>query len=407
MFIDLHNLNRIRTFGNSMYPLLRDGDIVYYTSIRKEDIRVDDILVIRCNDRYITHRVVNVIRGEIVTKGDNVSCADRCNKVSEIIGIVYQVKRGELVFPISHLYKLQGKIYKQELQKVIKLLDELNVSYVVVSGLPVYVHYEKKYPNILNLDCDILMNGKALRPLTSQMNELGYDLHEGFFSGSRKLKYTFIKKKSVYRVVINFYTLPPIGISNSDIIKYIYGSHLRSQLAKEMISQSEITWSMGFPVKLLKREMLILSIALQIFHHNFEGYFRYVLLSKLITTFYKDNCMWDKSVSLIKKYKLDFIVYLVFRLLIIHFDTQIPFCVIERIQPRRFLKTFIRVYEYRNIWQRHSRFMSVFLRFISISVLSQTPWYKKILFVFDKSVYKQVLSIISQTTTSRQKTLLM
>lgn len=62
--------------GNSMLPLLREGDIVFISTTPPEDIKPGDIVVFKgTKGNYIIHRVVEVvnIKGKYyyVTKGDN------------------------------------------------------------------------------------------------------------------------------------------------------------------------------------------------------------------------------------------------------------------------------------------------------------------------------------------------
>lgn len=62
--------------GNSMLPLLREGDIIFLTPVDPENVRPGDIIVFKSRTGgYIVHRVIYVEYFEgiyyYVTKGDN------------------------------------------------------------------------------------------------------------------------------------------------------------------------------------------------------------------------------------------------------------------------------------------------------------------------------------------------
>ncbi|WFO76330.1 signal peptidase I [Desulfurococcaceae archaeon MEX13E-LK6-19] len=61
--------------GKSMFPLLREGDIVFIKKVSPEDIHVGDVIVYEYRGKYIIHRVIKVIHQNgktyYVTKGDN------------------------------------------------------------------------------------------------------------------------------------------------------------------------------------------------------------------------------------------------------------------------------------------------------------------------------------------------
>ncbi|MGC9121497.1 MAG: signal peptidase I [Thermogladius sp.] len=61
--------------GSSMYPLMREGDLVFAYRPAPNDIRVGDVVIYRVYNKLIIHRVIDVIvkNGEYyyVTQGDN------------------------------------------------------------------------------------------------------------------------------------------------------------------------------------------------------------------------------------------------------------------------------------------------------------------------------------------------
>ncbi len=69
-----------------MYPFLISGDII--TSEKREP-RIGDIIIFKRDGANIVHRVINIINGSFITKGDNIDEIDnRIVKSKDIIGVV-------------------------------------------------------------------------------------------------------------------------------------------------------------------------------------------------------------------------------------------------------------------------------------------------------------------------------
>jgi len=102
----------IHYIGNSMFPTLREGDILKISPYKDRDIRVGDVVVF--NSPYwkipIVHRVVSFDKKGIRTKGDNKIPIDDCIlQPNKIIGRVVSAQRGKKEVKI--LDGLPGQIY--------------------------------------------------------------------------------------------------------------------------------------------------------------------------------------------------------------------------------------------------------------------------------------------------------
>jgi hypothetical protein len=89
---------RFRARGSSMYPLVRDGDILDVRPIGNAPIGVGDIVLYRSSDKgIVVHRVVGVHRqGEKATlriKGDAAGPADPRVLESQVLGRVVGIER--------------------------------------------------------------------------------------------------------------------------------------------------------------------------------------------------------------------------------------------------------------------------------------------------------------------------
>ncbi len=103
--------------GRSMFPLLREGDIVFIVRCKPDEIRAGDIIVYksRIENKLIIHRVINIVysNGEYyyITKGDNnaiidIGEFDRNLGVNQkrVVGKVLSI--GNYVFKIPYIGNL-------------------------------------------------------------------------------------------------------------------------------------------------------------------------------------------------------------------------------------------------------------------------------------------------------------
>uniref|UniRef100_A0A7J3Y060 Signal peptidase I n=1 Tax=Thermogladius calderae TaxID=1200300 RepID=A0A7J3Y060_9CREN len=114
--------------GSSMYPLLREGDLVFAYRPPPAHIRVGDIIIYRVFNKLIIHRVIDVkiVNGDYyyVTQGDNNPIPDFIYfdvvngepvgvSYNRVIGVVFSVDGSTLKIPyIGYLaiwyHKLTG-----------------------------------------------------------------------------------------------------------------------------------------------------------------------------------------------------------------------------------------------------------------------------------------------------------
>ncbi|MFH1593476.1 MAG: signal peptidase I [Candidatus Omnitrophota bacterium] len=95
----------INTSGYSMYPFIKDGDIIKVAPVREEDLRIGDMLSIdnegRCEAWFCVHRLVKITKKDekvlYTTKGDaNTKVPDRPVEFSRIAGKVIEIQRNDL-----------------------------------------------------------------------------------------------------------------------------------------------------------------------------------------------------------------------------------------------------------------------------------------------------------------------
>ena len=62
--------------SGSMEPTLKVGGILYYEKINIDELDEGDILVYQTNDHIISHRIVDIIENDFITKGDKNNSVD-------------------------------------------------------------------------------------------------------------------------------------------------------------------------------------------------------------------------------------------------------------------------------------------------------------------------------------------
>lgn len=97
--------------GNSMLPLFQPDDHVFVAH-GNQMIRRGDVIVFRRNDELTVHRVIDIKPGPTyLTKGDNLSYFDSPVPVSELLGRVVRIQRGQREININtRLWRLTGQL---------------------------------------------------------------------------------------------------------------------------------------------------------------------------------------------------------------------------------------------------------------------------------------------------------
>lgn len=74
--------------SSSMYPALKEGDIIKILPVASEDIRIGQVVVYESDGWKTAHRVVKITGEKIVTAGDAVNEYDEPVDITSVLGIV-------------------------------------------------------------------------------------------------------------------------------------------------------------------------------------------------------------------------------------------------------------------------------------------------------------------------------
>jgi hypothetical protein len=86
---------RFRARGHSMFPFVRDGDVLTISPIGPESLRCGDVVAVALpvSGRLAVHRIVSLSASSVVTRGDNVRRPDGRVPLRDVLGRVARVER--------------------------------------------------------------------------------------------------------------------------------------------------------------------------------------------------------------------------------------------------------------------------------------------------------------------------
>ena len=103
---------RLTVSGSSMFPFIRNGDVVEIEGLNSK-IRVGDVLLVRKNDEtYVLHRVVKVEKDKFFLRGDYSSCLEGPFREDYVVGRAVIRFSGGRVYNLSRgWYRLAGVVW--------------------------------------------------------------------------------------------------------------------------------------------------------------------------------------------------------------------------------------------------------------------------------------------------------
>lgn len=122
----------IRVAGESMNPILHDGDII--TVCRKDNYQLGDILVfIYKNNEVLVHRLLKVHHNQFYCKGDNSFRLENFDEEKVIGSVVLDFDRNN------------NPEFIRDSLLISKLFRHSKYNTEIIKSLPEYLEYRKKY----------------------------------------------------------------------------------------------------------------------------------------------------------------------------------------------------------------------------------------------------------------------
>jgi len=164
----------VKIAGSSMLPLFGKDNIVYFDSINKRRLQINDIVFVKKSKDFFVHRIIYKNSDYFITRGDNNLKSDGKIKHNQIIAKVKKIKKGKNTYTPENIYLLQSAYYFKEILKIKKLFEMNNVSYVFLKGLPLHLYFEGNHPRRLYTDCDVLIGKKDFDKAKKILSQSGY-----------------------------------------------------------------------------------------------------------------------------------------------------------------------------------------------------------------------------------------
>ncbi len=384
----------IRTFGQSMFPLLRDNDLVYFKKKSYRSIKNNDLLVIKKNKIFFTHRVVYKTDKYLITRGNNNLVSDGRISPKHIVGKVYQVKRNGRVFDPETLYLIQSTAYFKEIVKITSFFEKNKISFVLLKGLPLHLYFEKTHPRRIYLDCDVLIDKKHLRRAEKVLLNQGYKKSDTSLSSSQKKLKDKEVETAYYRIINGFpvtfdlHIEPAFMMTQLGKLGPLYQQKNIDQLAKLFFEKKQSVEVNEHYFPILSNDNLILYLALHFFHHNFRGAFRLEFLDRVTRKTKNKNMVFKNISKIIRNYKLRNFVYPSFILLKKYYHTPIPHTFLKDIKPTNSFALGLgsRICHQGSIFDDEPRLQAGITRFKNLFFLSPRPWWIRIWVFFNLQV---------------------
>lgn len=111
---------QLRVRGNSMYPFLKEGDIVLLSPFDDADIKPGAVVLFAYNESHLLHRVIARNDDKLILQGDNVFTHVEKVKINQVVAVMKQYikKNGIVISSNSCAWKLS--LFRNRIRKQIK-----------------------------------------------------------------------------------------------------------------------------------------------------------------------------------------------------------------------------------------------------------------------------------------------
>ncbi|MDO8269572.1 MAG: signal peptidase I [Candidatus Levybacteria bacterium] len=388
----------IKTFGDSMFPLLRDGDVVSIKKTIYSQIKVNDIVCFRQKNNLVTHRVVYKTATYIIAKGDNNPFSDGKVRPDKILGRVNAIKRDGQSLNIDDFYLFQSSIYFGEIKRIVGILSKEKNDIVLLKGLPLHLYLEKKHPRRIYADCDILVAKKdASRAKKVLVNE-GYKLLDFSLSKEhRKLKEKIVeesygKEVDGLPVIFDIHYEAAFMMTQLGSLNFLYPQKLLDSFTSHLLDDKRMVTIEKEEFPLLSLEDQIVYLFLHLFHHNFRGGYRYDILVRILDLKYEKN----KLIKLIREYQLTNFVYAGLILLQEYYPSKKYKEILDRLSVSQTVKQYVekKVLPIK-IFDDEERVGGGVNRFLLLFYLSPEPFIFRFMTFFNSQVIYSIWWVLS------------
>ena len=374
----------------SMIPLIQPGDKPLVKKTTQYDI--NDIVVFKKSERLIAHRIIyKSLSGKyFITKGDNELKPDGKIIKTQILGRVEAVERGGQVIKLTHFYLSQSSVYLKQLEKINKVFNKNKISYIILKGLPLHIHFDNAPPQRLYLDADLLIKKKDFDNAKKLLIKLGYEERQSKLFKEivdNPTQITLTKNTKPFPTAIDLHLEPAIGftkIRNFNQLIPALGSfekYLFKNLQTISVNKTK------FPI--LNINKLLIYLLIHLFHHNFKGPYRMEFIDSLVRN---QKIDWIKIKEILHKYKLNNFTYPSILALKRYYQTPIPPDVFTPIFGQKLISCIVIKLAYP--FGKGSIAKEGIVRFILLLLLSPLSCMKKVRILSHKDTWVYFLTTI-------------
>ncbi|NMB84070.1 signal peptidase I [Candidatus Roizmanbacteria bacterium] len=393
----------VKAEGNSMLPLLKSGDIVYYEKIKFEHIKIDDLVLFYKKDQYFTHRVIYKTKKYLITKGDNNLISDGKIYPDKVMARVVDIKRNGQIFNVENLYLIQSSFYMAELSDLCEKLTDRGIEYAIIKGLPLHLYYEKHHPRRIYADCDFLIRKSQFSDFDRLLKDKGFVMVDGglllpVFERIKQAKDDLIytKKHGRFDIVLDVHFEPEFTNTRIGNIEAFYPGELLKSLSQKFLSSKKKITINDNDFFILDDDVLIIYLLLHLFNHGFKGTYRINFIDRVIRKNRLGKNGWLKVLAFIEEYRLNNFVGPGFALLKKYYQTPIPDFFLKKLStPPGLLKTVSKTNIYIN-YRAPDEILKNSLgeRFWTLFRFSPQPLWKKITAFSDiKSILAGIFTV--------------
>lgn len=378
--------------GISMFPLLRPKDILYFKKVPFHTIRNNDLIVVRKKNTF-AHKVVYIHKNYLITKGTNNAFFDGKIYSKQIIGRVYQVKRGKDFIDLENIYLIQSTQYFQEIVKMKRVFEKEKINFVFLKGLPLHLFYEKSHPRRIYADCDVLIDKKHYKRSERVFEKFNYQKKEFFYSKFYKLlkdkltEISYIKHINGFPIVFDMHLEAGFLMNQLGKLDALYSQSLINKMTEQFLKEKRLVNIQNTLFPVLSPPNLIIYLSLHFFHHNFRGWYMLEFLNKIMKRYRENGGILKEVRDKTCLYQLQGFIYPVFLLLEKYYGLQLPKDFLEAIKPggskMRYIKNNVLSV---NIFNNETKVMAGMKRFKNLFFLSPHPLIKRFLIIFNPQV---------------------
>ena len=317
--------------GNSMLPLIKSGDQLFFQARKFSAIKVNDLVLFKQSRQYTVHRVIYRTNKYLICKGDNNLEPDDKICQRQVLGVVIKIKQAKKTFALDTVYLLQSGFYLQEINRLKRCFDQNSLNYLFLKGLPLHLYYEGRHPKRIYADCDVLIKSGELNKAKTILQRYGYTQAKKtlvpFLAKINKYEPELVFYKNINGFTVTFDLHQELVFQMTELgkLNWLYPQSQLTRFTNEALATKRLVSLNNQKYPILSVELLIIYLGLHLFHHNYRGAFRYQFWQQVLhKEAARPSFSWTKTAKIMQKYQLKNYLSPAFMLLKKYYSIKLP-----------------------------------------------------------------------------------